>query len=103
MPIYNNILQLVGRTPVVRINRLAPAGINMFVKCEFFNPAASVKDRLALAVIEVRMFHASTLAPEFADSQLAGRRKERKVTAGTNCCGSNKRKYRGGTCHGLRS
>lgn len=52
MPIYNNILGTIGRTPVVRINRLAPAGINLFVKCEFFNPLSSVKDRLAIAVIE---------------------------------------------------
>lgn len=42
-----------GKTPVVKINRLAPAGIDMFVKCEFFNPLSSVKDRLAIAVIEV--------------------------------------------------
>jgi cysteine synthase A len=50
--IYNNILETIGRTPVVRINRLAPAGVSMYVKCEFFNPASSVKDRLALAIIE---------------------------------------------------
>lgn len=50
--IYNSILDTVGRTPVVRINRLAPAGVTLYVKCEFFNPAASVKDRLALAIIE---------------------------------------------------
>jgi cysteine synthase A len=50
--IYNNILETIGRTPIVRINRLAPAGVTLYVKCEFFNPAASVKDRLALAIIE---------------------------------------------------
>jgi cysteine synthase A len=50
--IYNNILETIGRTPIVRINRLAPAGVTIYVKCEFFNPAASVKDRLALAIIE---------------------------------------------------
>jgi cysteine synthase len=50
--IYNNILETIGRTPVVKINRLAPAGVTMYVKCEFFNPASSVKDRLALAIIE---------------------------------------------------
>jgi cysteine synthase A len=50
--IYNNILETIGRTPVVRINRLAPAGVTMYVKCEFFNPGASVKDRLAIAIIE---------------------------------------------------
>jgi cysteine synthase A len=49
---YQNILETVGNTPVVRINRLAPAGVNLFVKIEAFNPLASVKDRLALGVIE---------------------------------------------------
>jgi cysteine synthase A len=50
--IYDSILETIGRTPVVRINRLAPADITMYVKCEFFNPASSVKDRLAIAIIE---------------------------------------------------
>jgi cysteine synthase len=49
---YNNILETVGRTPVVRINKLAPKGINLYVKIEAFNPLGSVKDRLALGVIE---------------------------------------------------
>ena len=48
----DNILGAVGDTPIVRINRLAPEGINLFVKCEYFNPLSSVKDRLALGVIE---------------------------------------------------
>jgi cysteine synthase len=50
--IYDNILGTIGRTPIVRINRLAPAGITLYVKCEFFNPMSSVKDRLAIAIIE---------------------------------------------------
>lgn len=50
--IYNNILETIGNTPVVRINRLAPDGVDMFVKVEAFNPMASVKDRLALGIIE---------------------------------------------------
>jgi len=50
--IYANILETVGNTPVVRINRLAPPDINLFVKVEAFNPLGSVKDRLALGVIE---------------------------------------------------
>ena len=50
--IHDNILGTIGRTPVVRIQRLAPSHATMFVKCEFFNPLASVKDRLAIAVIE---------------------------------------------------
>ena len=49
---FDNILGTVGNTPVVRINHLAPAGINLFVKIEAFNPLGSVKDRLALGVIE---------------------------------------------------
>src|ERR1044072_6979461 len=50
--IYDNILGTIGRTPVVKVNRLAPAGTTMYVKCEFFNPLSSVKDRLAIAIIE---------------------------------------------------
>ena len=49
---FANILETVGNTPVVRINRLAPPDINLFVKIEAFNPLGSVKDRLALGVIE---------------------------------------------------
>jgi len=49
---YANILETVGRTPVVRINKLAPEGIELWVKVEAFNPLGSVKDRLALGVIE---------------------------------------------------
>jgi len=49
---YRNILETVGRTPVVRINRLAPEGVDLHVKIEAFNPLGSVKDRLALGVIE---------------------------------------------------
>jgi cysteine synthase len=50
--IYDNILGTIGRTPIVRIHRLAPQNVTMYVKCEFFNPASSVKDRLAIAIIE---------------------------------------------------
>src|SRR5437773_1747681 len=49
---YDNILGTVGNTPAVRINHLAPAGINLYAKIEAFNPLGSVKDRLALGVIE---------------------------------------------------
>jgi cysteine synthase A len=49
---YQNILETVGNTPVVRINRLAPPNVNLYVKIEAFNPLGSVKDRLALGVIE---------------------------------------------------
>lgn len=49
--IYDNILQTIGRTPVVRLNRIAPDDVEMFVKVEAFNPMASVKDRLAFAII----------------------------------------------------
>src|SRR5512137_343954 len=50
--IYDSILQTIGRTPIVRINKLAPEHVTMYVKCEFFNPLSSVKDRLAIAIIE---------------------------------------------------
>jgi cysteine synthase A len=49
---FVNILETIGRTPVVLINKLAPKGVNLFVKIEAFNPLGSVKDRLALGVIE---------------------------------------------------
>src|SRR5215472_3034934 len=49
---FKNILEMVGKMPVVKINRLGPPGVNLFVKVEAFNPLGSVKDRLALGVIE---------------------------------------------------
>jgi len=49
---YASIVETIGNTPVVRINRLGPKGVNLFVKIEAFNPLGSVKDRLALGVIE---------------------------------------------------
>ncbi|PZU25308.1 MAG: cysteine synthase A [Stenotrophomonas sp.] len=51
MALYNSILDTIGNTPVVKLNRLAPAGVDIYVKVESFNPAGSVKDRLALAII----------------------------------------------------
>lgn len=50
--LYDSVLDTVGNTPVIRINNLAPEGVRVYVKAEFFNPAASVKDRLALNIIE---------------------------------------------------
>ena len=50
--LYDSILDTVGDTPVVRINNLAPNGVRVYVKVESFNPAASIKDRLALNIIE---------------------------------------------------
>jgi cysteine synthase A len=49
---YDSILGTIGNTPVVRINRMAPEGVNVWAKIEAFNPLGSVKDRLALGVIE---------------------------------------------------
>ena len=49
---FQSILETIGNTPVVRINRLAPPGVNLYAKIEAFNPLGSVKDRLALGVIE---------------------------------------------------
>src|SRR6201990_1511965 len=49
--IYQSILETIGRTPIVRINHLAPKGVDMYVKVEAFNPMSSVKDRLAVGII----------------------------------------------------
>jgi len=50
--LYDSILETIGNTPSVRIANLAPEGVNLYVKPEFFNPAGSVKDRLAISIIE---------------------------------------------------
>ena len=50
--IYQNILGTIGRTPIVKLNRMAPQGVDIYVKVESFNPMASVKDRLAYAIIK---------------------------------------------------
>jgi cysteine synthase A len=50
--LFQSILDTVGNTPVIKINNLAPDGVTIYVKAEFFNPASSVKDRLALNIIE---------------------------------------------------
>ena len=50
--LFDSVLDTVGDTPVIRLNHLAPPGVTVHVKAEFFNPAASVKDRLALNIIE---------------------------------------------------
>lgn len=49
---YSSITQVIGNTPLVRLNRLAPPDVNVYVKVESFNPMGSVKDRMALAIIE---------------------------------------------------
>ena len=49
--IYNSILETIGNTPIVRLNRMGPDHVDMYVKVESFNPLASVKDRLAFAII----------------------------------------------------
>jgi cysteine synthase A len=49
---HNSILETIGHTPLVKLNRMAPQGVNVYVKVEAFNPMGSVKDRMARAVIE---------------------------------------------------
>ncbi|NCF13755.1 MAG: cysteine synthase A [Gammaproteobacteria bacterium] len=49
--IYNNILETIGNTPIVRLNRMGPDHVDLYVKVESFNPMASVKDRLAFAIV----------------------------------------------------
>ncbi|MFC3168870.1 MULTISPECIES: PLP-dependent cysteine synthase family protein [Paracoccus] len=60
--LYDSILDTVGDTPTIRVNNLSPEGVTIYVKAEFFNPAASVKDRLALNIIEAAE-RAGTLRP----------------------------------------
>ena len=50
--VFDSVLDTIGDTPVIRVNNLAPDGVHLFVKAEAFNPAASVKDRLAVNIIE---------------------------------------------------
>ncbi|MBT4627922.1 MAG: pyridoxal-phosphate dependent enzyme [Rhodospirillales bacterium] len=50
--LYDTVLDTIGNTPCIRINHLAPEGVTIYVKAEYFNPAASVKDRLAVSIIE---------------------------------------------------
>lgn len=50
--LYDSIIDTIGNTPCIRINKLAPQGVRLYVKVEAFNPAASVKDRLAISIIE---------------------------------------------------
>ena len=52
MPIYDNILHTIGNTPLVKLQKLAPPDVNVYVKVESFNPMGSIKDRMALALIE---------------------------------------------------
>ena len=50
--IFNDLLSSIGDTPIIKIKNIAPANINVYVKAEYFNPGGSVKDRLALNIIE---------------------------------------------------
>ena len=50
--LYNNILETIGSTPIVRLNNTGPDHVELFVKVESFNPMASVKDRLAFAIMQ---------------------------------------------------
>ena len=54
---HNSIISTIGSTPLVKLNRLAPEGVDIYVKCEAFNPMGSVKDRLALGMIEYAEQH----------------------------------------------
>ncbi|WP_283844438.1 pyridoxal-phosphate dependent enzyme [Streptomyces sp. RerS4] len=51
MPLYDSVLDTIGRTPIVKLNRIAPDHVTLYAKVESFNPGGSVKDRLALSVI----------------------------------------------------
>ena len=51
MALYDNILDTIGNTPIVRLQRIAPKHVTLYAKVESFNPGGSVKDRLALAIV----------------------------------------------------
>src|SRR5687768_9859179 len=51
MPLYDNILDTIGNTPIVKLHRIAPKHVTLYAKVESFNPGGSVKDRLALAIV----------------------------------------------------
>ena len=50
--LYDSVVDTIGNTPCIRLNRIAPKHVRLYVKAEFFNPAGSVKDRLAISIIE---------------------------------------------------
>ena len=50
--LYENLVDTIGNTPCIRVNSLAPDHVKLYVKAEYFNPAGSVKDRLAISIIE---------------------------------------------------
>ena len=50
--LFNSVVDTIGNTPCIRINNLAPDGVKIYVKAEFFNPSASIKDRLAISIVE---------------------------------------------------
>jgi len=50
--LYDSVVDTIGNTPCMRLNRIAPKHVRLYVKAEFFNPAGSVKDRLAISIIE---------------------------------------------------
>ncbi len=80
--LYDSILDTIGDTPCVRINTLAPDHVRLYVKAEFFNPAGSVKDRLAVSIIE--------------EAERSG-----ALTAGTNRGRSDQRQHGHRSRHGL--
>ena len=64
MPVYEHITDLIGNTPIVKLNHLVPEGAaDVYVKLEAFNPGSSVKDRIALAMIEAAEKYARTSRP----------------------------------------
>ena len=54
MTVYSNVTELIGRTPLVKLNRIAGGNATVIAKLEFYNPANSVKDRIGAAIIEAR-------------------------------------------------
>jgi len=50
--LYNNITEVVGNTPLVRLNRITPGGAHVYAKLEFYNPTSTVKDRIGIAMVD---------------------------------------------------
>ncbi len=81
---YDDILATIGNTPVVKLHKLAPAGVNVYVKIESFNPMGSVKDRMARA-----------------DHRTRG--SERRAAPGPDRHRGDERQHRHRPCDGLRA
>mgnify|MGYP002684483781 CR=1 FL=1 len=82
--LYDSIVDTIGNTPCIRVNHIAPKHVRMYVKAEYFNPAASVKDRLAISIIEEAERRAVELLQQHGDTlhEIARILQEKEVISG---------------------